>query len=178
MIKIIGLITFLSILTFANDLVLSADRFAKEIFQSLQTHNKDLFVKTAIGSKQIYSEQMLIEEPRLSKISKQEREKYIEKVLHYTLLHDMLLNSWNKLYKKGTSAKIVWKDTKIDKIDVRLKKKRGIDFSDIFVTFRYQDKSYVFKIDDCVMIKGNWYITDELKWHGELNSAMEKALRL
>lgn len=121
---------------------------------------------------------MLIEEPRLSKISKQEREKYIEKVLHYTLLHDMLLNSWNKLYKKGTSAKIVWKDTKIDKIDVRLKKKRGIDFSDIFVTFRCQDKSYVFKIDDCVMIKGNWYITDELKWHGELNSAMEKALRL
>jgi len=28
------------------------------------------------------------------------------------------------------------------------------------------------------MIKGSWYINDELKWHGELNSAMEKALRL
>jgi len=59
-----------------------------------------------------------------------------------------------------------------------VKKKRGVNFSDIFVTFKYQDKSYVFKIDDCVMIKGSWYINDELKWHGELNSAMEKALRL
>ena len=178
MIKIIGLMVYLSIYTYANNLVPNADKFAKEVFKSFQTNNKNLFVKTAIGSKQVYANQMIIEEPSLMKFSKQEREKYIEKVMNYTSLYRVLSSSWDKLYKKGASANIIWKDAYIEKIDVKLKNERGINFADIFVNFKYNNKKYVFKIDDCVMIQGSWYINDELKWHGEFNSVMEKALRL
>jgi len=86
MIKVIGAIVCLTVGIFANDLVDSTDKFAKVIFQSLQLNKKDLFVKTAIGSKEVYSYQIIMEEPRISKMPQNKQEEYIDKVLNYTLM--------------------------------------------------------------------------------------------
>jgi len=74
-----------------------------------------------------------------------------------------VLESFAEVRNEQAEKGCDWKEAKFVAAQYDIEERHGISTTEIEVTFSTGDQTYEFELDDCVLINGRWYTTDNMR---------------
>jgi hypothetical protein len=139
------------------------EEFSQSVVSMLIDNDADGFIKFVFPAK----EELLafvtahVPENRKERILEQIDKEYAE-------LNAQILTSFGEVRKAVETAGGDWKSVKITSTDYDLQTRDGVTKTSIDVVISAGNQDVEMKLDDCLLINGRWYTTNEMKLTGEL----------
>ena len=139
------------------------EEFSQSVVSMLIDNDADGFIKFVFPAK----EELLafvtahVPENRKERILEQIDKEYAE-------LKAQILTSFGEVRKAVETAGGDWKSVKITSTDYDLQTRDGVTKTSIDVVISADNQDVEMKLDDCLLINGRWYTTNEMKSTGEL----------
>ena len=157
------LITLLAGCDNSNNANQSPEEFAKLVLNTFVKNDKESFIQFSHPT-----EKELLNFINKNILAEKQKDAKHEIKENYNKKFSNILSSWDVVYEKSTIEGFKWKDTSYKGAKYQIKKTRyGISKADIYVILGVENKEYIFKLDDCVLINGRWVLFDTMKWKGE-----------
>ena len=147
------------------------DELAQRIFHKLKENDQEGYEEMTLYSDSEYLKVFdAIMEVRGEGMSKsemaEERERFIDKVIPET--RKKVSESFSRVRQEAEGDGVDWSKAEYVRATYKIRKKDGLEHTDILITLKSGRAEYQFKLDDCMKFDGEWFFTDDMRWRGNV----------